>query len=50
MIIMERIMFKWSILIKIIFFDADYAINKIKGIGNDEEQKTNSSFIHESNS
>jgi len=32
------------------FLDADYAINKIKGIGNDEEQKTNSSFIHESNS
>ena len=30
--------------------DADYAINKINKIGNDEGQKTNSSFVYESNS
>jgi hypothetical protein len=30
--------------------DTNYTINKIKEIGNDEDQKTNSTFAYESNS
>ncbi len=30
--------------------DTNYAFNKIKELGNDEEQKTNSSFSYDSNS
>src|SRR5919112_1534339 len=35
---------------KINHLDNDYAINKIKKMGNDEDYSTNSSFTYESNS